>query len=172
LVNRRRYLAQISLGIEAVRRATAAACWMAMNWPESPLSLTSAYAWTIFAADHVEPLRHRVHLDADLLGPVHLEEAQRHALVGEQYVGRVLDDHHLVLVGKLDHPFVEIPGRDRPGRAIRVVDDEQLGPLLHIHGDTVEVREEAVLLEQREPIDLAAVVARLRAGDRVAGDGH
>ena len=28
-------------------------------------------------ADHVETLRHRVHLDADLLRPVHLEEAER-----------------------------------------------------------------------------------------------
>src|SRR5262245_3425500 len=62
LVSRRRYLAQISLGIEAVRRAMAAACWMAMNWPESLLSLTSAYAWTIFGCPHTHPSRQPIML--------------------------------------------------------------------------------------------------------------
>ena len=41
-----------------------------------------------------------MNLDADLLGPVHLQEAQRRPVVGQQDVGRVLDDDDLVGHGR------------------------------------------------------------------------
>ena len=75
-------------------------------------------------------------------------------------------------VGEVDDALVEVARRDRPGRAVRVVDDQQLRPLLDVGRDAVEVGKEAVLLQQRQLVDLAAVVLRVRAGDRVAGHGH
>ena len=72
-----------------------------MNWPESLLSLTSAKACTILRmagdkghapADHVEALGHRVNLDADLLGAIHLQEAQGRPVEAQEDVGGVLHD--------------------------------------------------------------------------------
>ena len=77
--SRRRYFSRMRVGdLRVLAGPRAAACWIAMNWPESQLSFTSANACTIFGwpatkrhapADHVEALRHRVNLDADLLAP-------------------------------------------------------------------------------------------------------
>ena len=39
-----------------------AACWIAMNWPESLLSLTSAKACTIFGWPHTNAMRQPIML--------------------------------------------------------------------------------------------------------------
>ena len=65
-------------------------------------------------ADHVEALRHRMDLDADFLGPVHLQEAQRRTIVAQQDVGRVLDDDDLIGLGEVDDAAIEVArGRRR-----------------------------------------------------------
>ena len=102
------------------------------------------------------------------LAPGTARKRQRLALVGEHDVGRVLHDDDLVLLGEVDHAVVEVARRDRAGRAVRVVDDQQLGASLHVGGNAVEVGKEAVLAQQRQAVDLAAVVARVRAGDGIA----
>ena len=55
--SRRRYFARVRRGISGSSRAAAAAFWMAMNWPESQLSFTSAKARTIRSWPQTQPIR-------------------------------------------------------------------------------------------------------------------
>jgi hypothetical protein len=86
-----------------------------------------------------------VDLDADVLRPLNLQEAERFALVAEKNVSRVLDDDDLVRAGEVDDPPVEVLRRDGAGRRVRIVDDEQLGPLLDLGGQAFDIGVEAVL---------------------------
>ena len=97
-------------GSPAFAAPRAAACWIAMNWPRVAVVLhvgVGLHDLRVAAdeaeppADHVEALRHRVDLDADVLRPVDLQEAQRLARRSvEQDVGRVLHDDDLVACGR------------------------------------------------------------------------
>ena len=51
------FLAALAAGIVASSSAAAAAFWMAMNWPESLLSLMSANARTIRSCPQTQPNR-------------------------------------------------------------------------------------------------------------------
>src|SRR5207244_4156337 len=73
---------------------------------------------------------------------------------------------------EVDHLLVELGGGGGAGRAVGVVDDQELGAAADVGRDRLQVGVEAVLLAQRQPVDLAAVVGGVGAGDGVAGHGH
>ena len=75
-------------------------------------------------------------------------------------------------MGEVDDALVEVGRGDGPGRAVRVVDDQELRPLLDVGREPLQVREEAVLLLQRQPHHLAAEVRRPRPGDGITRHGH
>ena len=80
-------------------------------------------------AGHVVALREAEDLDADVLGARRLQEARRDvAVVGRLRVGVVVDDEDLVLAGELDDALEQPVGRDRAGRVVRVVEEQQPGP--------------------------------------------
>ena len=54
---RRRYFSRVRTGMVGSSRAVMAAFWMAMNWPESLLSFTSASAWTMRGWPQNQPRR-------------------------------------------------------------------------------------------------------------------
>src|SRR5205085_5543199 len=59
-----------------------------------------------------------------------------------------------------------------PGRAVGVVEDQQLGAAADVGRDGGQVGVEAVLGPQGQVVDLTAVVAGVGAGHGVAGHGH
>ena len=77
-----------------------------------------------------------------------------------------------LVMGEVDDPLVEIARGHGAGRAVGIVDDQQLGPLADVGGNAVQVGIEAVLFVQRQIVDLAAVIFGVRAGDGIAGHGH
>ena len=107
-----------------------------------------------------------MNFDAHFLGPIDLQETQRRAVEAEQDVGRVLHDDDAVGQGEVDDAFVKIARGHGPGRAVGVIDHQQLGPLFDVGRDAVQVGQKAVFFEQRQIVDFAAVVLGVRAGDR------
>ncbi len=111
-------------------------------------------------------------LDADVLRARHRQERERRTLVRQDRVRRVLHDDDVVRAREVDDLLVEVHRGDAAGRAVRVVQHEQLRAPADVGGDAVEVGEVVVLRKERQAMDVAAVVLRVRAGDRVTGDRH
>jgi len=84
----------------------------------------------------------------------------------------VLHDHQAMPPGEIDHAVVKVAGGDRAGRAVGIVQHQQLRAAEDVRRDGGQVGQESVLGPQRQAKDLAAVVAGVRAGDWVTGDGH
>ena len=77
------------------------------------------------------------------------EERQGRAVEYEPGVCSVLDYRQPVFERKLDHAQVEVPGRGLAGRVVRVVENQDFGPLEGSGIDRIQVRED-VLLEFNE----------------------
>ena len=123
-------------------------------------------------ADHIESLRHRVDLDADFLGPVDFQEAERRGVVAEQDVGGVLHHDDFVGVGEIDDAAVKVLCCGSAGRAIRIIEDKEFSLAADIGRDGRQVRIKAVFLAERQRVNLAAVVSRVCAGDGITRNGH
>ena len=99
---------------------------------------------------HVVGLRQREDLDADLLGPRHLEERRRPvAVVAEVRVGEVVHHHEPVLAGEVDHLHEEVALHAEGGRIVREREDEHLGLGPRQPNRLREAGEEVVALHQR-----------------------
>ena len=84
-------------------------------------------------ARHVPALREREDFHAGLLRPGRLQEAGwTVAIEGDLGVRAVVHDDELVPSRQLDHLLKEIIRRNRPGRIVRVVEEEQVGLLPNV----------------------------------------
>ena len=88
-------------------------------------------------------------LDADVLRPGHRQKTQWLAFVRQEDVRGVLHHHDLVALGKIDDPRVEIARRNAPGRAVRIVDHQQLGPPRNVGWNRFQVGQEPILFQER-----------------------
>ena len=123
-------------------------------------------------AGHVVRLAHRMQFDADIFCAGRGKERERFALEDQRRVRRVVDDDDVVLLREGDDLGEELRRRRSSGRIVRIVEHQRLGLLQHIRGNAVEIGQEIVLLEQRQIVDGAAQVFRVRAVDRITGRGH
>ena len=123
-------------------------------------------------ADHVKSLGHRVHFDADVFGPGHGQKAQRLALVREHHVRGVLHDHDVVLVREIDGPLVKVARGHLARRAVGIAQHQQLGLPAHVGGNRIQLGQEIIFPRQRQGIHAAAVILRVRAGNRITRHGH
>ena len=116
--------------------------------------------------------------DGDMRAVARLEDGVRRLVEPKLRVGLVGGQQEVVLGGERRQPLEEGKRRDRSGRIVGVVDPEQSRPLPGLIADRVEIREEAVLLQQRQLLDIRAGkegapvvdgVARLRREDKRLG---
>src|SRR5262245_690814 len=107
-------------------------------------------------------------LDPDFFCAIYLQKTQGRRVVAKQDVGRILDNHDLVGQGEVNDLTIEVARGNGSGWAVRIVDDQELGPLADVGRNRSEVGVKAVLGAQRQLVNFAAVVARVRAGDGIA----
>ena len=77
-----------------------------------------------------------------------------------------------MLVGQRREALEELERGDRAGRIVRVVDPNDRRSLPRLGGNAVEIRQEGVLLEQGQIVELGAGEERAALVDRVAGLGR
>ena len=87
-------------------------------------------------------------------------------------VGGVVNDHELVLFGERDRLGEELRRRARAGRVVRIIQHQHLGLLQHVRRHGIQVRQELVLLRQRQVVRPARRVLGVGAEHRVARHGH
>jgi PAS domain-containing protein len=100
------------------------------------------------------------------------QETQRLALEDERGVSGVVNDRQPVLERELHHLGEKLRRRPRPGRIIRVIQHQRLALAQDFRRNRIQVRQKAVALQQRQLMDKAAVILRVRAKDGVARRGH
>ena len=141
--------------------------------PRDELCIGGAEAHT--PARHVVALRHRVELNAAVLGTGHLQDAEPLALVEDERIGIVVHHDEVVLAGKGHQPFVGLhAGRCSRGHVGIVHPHQATGPL-GIFENLLQQSEVwlpvVLLLQLVGHGDDAEQLAQRRVGG-IAGIGH